>query len=153
MLSISIIYNSMYLIYILFYFLNLKKFYFLHIKFSKGKNTHYAIFILSMPERYFIKSKTLISGVYVQTLSCDRPFCDPMNCSVAQQAPLSVAFPRVLEWLPFPSPGYLQNPGIKPTLPASPALAGRFFTTAPPGKSIALTFPPKQTIVSMPFTD
>ena len=33
--------------------------------------------------------------------------------------------------LPFPSPGDLPNPGIKPT---SPALAGEFFTTESPGK-------------------
>ena len=30
--------------------------------------------------------------------------------------------------LPFPPPGDLPDPGIEPT---SPALAGRFFTTAP----------------------
>ena len=28
---------------------------------------------------------------------------------------------RILEWLSFPSPGDLPNPGIKPALPASPA--------------------------------
>jgi len=33
--------------------------------------------------------------------------------------------------LPFPPPGDLPNPGIEPT---SPALAGRFFATEPPGK-------------------
>ena len=33
--------------------------------------------------------------------------------------------------LPFPSPGDLPNPRIKPM---SPALAGGFFTTEPPGK-------------------
>ena len=33
--------------------------------------------------------------------------------------------------LPFPSPGYLPDPGIEP---GSPALTGRFFTTEPPGK-------------------
>ena len=33
--------------------------------------------------------------------------------------------------LPFPPPGNLPDPGIKP---ASPALAGRFFTCEPPGK-------------------
>ena len=32
--------------------------------------------------------------------------------------------------LPFPSPGDLPNPGIKPTSLMSPALAGRFFTTS-----------------------
>ena len=30
--------------------------------------------------------------------------------------------------------GNLSNPGIEPTSPVSPALAGRFFTTEPPGK-------------------
>ena len=34
--------------------------------------------------------------------------------------------------LPFPSPGDLPDPGIEP---ASPAFAGRFFTTEPPGKA------------------
>ena len=36
---------------------------------------------------------------------------------------------------PFPSPGNLPAPGIKL---ASPTLAGRFFTTEPPGKPIRL---------------
>ena len=35
--------------------------------------------------------------------------------------------------LPFPTAGDLPNPGIEHTHLASPALAGRFFTTAPPG--------------------
>ena len=38
--------------------------------------------------------------------------------------------------LPFPSPGDLPDRGIEPTSLASPALADRFFTTAPPGKPI-----------------
>ena len=36
--------------------------------------------------------------------------------------------------LPFPPPGDLPDPGIKLTSLLSPALAGRFFTTEPPGK-------------------
>ena len=36
--------------------------------------------------------------------------------------------------LPFPTPGDLPNSGIEPTSLTSPALAGEFFTTAPPGK-------------------
>ena len=35
--------------------------------------------------------------------------------------------------LPFPLPGDLPGPGIESLSLASPALAGRFFTTAPPG--------------------
>ena len=55
--------------------------------------------------------------------------------TVAHQAPLSMGFPRQEYWnrLPFSSPGDLPNPGIELT---SPALAGRFFTTEPPGKPI-----------------
>ena len=55
---------------------------------------------------------------------------------VARQAPLSIEFSRQEYWsgLPFPSLGDLPNPGIKSAYPASPALAGGFFTTEPPGK-------------------
>ena len=54
--------------------------------------------------------------------------------TVARQAPLSLEFSRQEYWssrLPFPTPGDLPDPGIKPS---SPALAGRFFTTELPGK-------------------
>jgi len=53
--------------------------------------------------------------------------------TVALQAPLSMGFPRQEYWsgLPFPPPEDLPDPGIGP---ASPALAGRFFSTEPPGK-------------------
>ena len=48
------------------------------------------------------------------------------------QAPLSMEFSRQEYWsgLPFPSPGDLPDPEIKPMSPASPALAGGFFTTS-----------------------
>ena len=44
-----------------------------------------------------------------------------------------MGFSRQEYWrgLPFPSPGDLPDPVIEP---ASPALAGIFFTTEPPGK-------------------
>ena len=38
--------------------------------------------------------------------------------------------------MPFPTLGDLPNPGIKTESLASPALAGRFFTTEPPGKHL-----------------
>ena len=52
---------------------------------------------------------------------------------IASQAPLFVGFSRQEYWsgLPFPPLGDLPDPGTKL---ASPALAGRFFTTEPPGK-------------------
>ena len=52
--------------------------------------------------------------------------------TVARQAPLSIGFSRQEHWsaLPGPPPGDLPDPGIELV---SPALAGRVFTTAPPG--------------------
>ena len=52
--------------------------------------------------------------------------------TVARQVPLSMGFSKQKYWsgLPFPPPRDLPNPGIKPTSLASPALAGRFFTTS-----------------------
>ena len=46
-----------------------------------------------------------------------------------------MGFPRQEFWsgLPFSFPGDLPDPGIEP---ASPALAGGFFTTEPPRKPI-----------------
>ena len=57
--------------------------------------------------------------------------------TVAHQAPLSMRFSRQEYWsrLPFPTPGDLPDPRMESTFPAPPALAGRFFTTVPPGKS------------------
>ena len=64
-------------------------------------------------------------------LSRVRLFVTPW--AVAQQAPLSMGFSRQEYWseLPFPPPGDVPDPGIEPMYPA---LAGRFFTTVPPGK-------------------
>ena len=63
-------------------------------------------------------------------------------CPVAHQVPLSMGSPRQENWsgLPFPHPGDLLDPGIKPMSPASPALAGGFFTTEPPGKPLYILY-------------
>ena len=42
--------------------------------------------------------------------------------------------------LPFPSPGDLPNPGIKPASPMSPALAGGFFTTSTTWDALRITW-------------
>ena len=53
--------------------------------------------------------------------------------TVAFQPPLSMESSRQEYWsgLPFPTPGDHPNSGVEPV---SPALAGGFFTTEPPGK-------------------
>ena len=55
--------------------------------------------------------------------------------TVAHQAPLTMGFPRQEYWsgLPCPSPGDLPDPGMESGSLTSPALAGRFFTSVPPG--------------------
>ena len=55
--------------------------------------------------------------------------------TVACQAPLSRGFSRQESWsgLPFPPPGDLPNPGIKP---GSPALQVVCLLTEPPGKPL-----------------
>ena len=60
--------------------------------------------------------------------------------AVVHQAPLFMEFSRQEYWsgLPFLSPGDLCEPGIKPESFVSPALAGRFFTTEPPGKPMSV---------------
>ena len=71
--------------------------------------------------------------VCVCVLSCFsriRVFVTPWT--VAHQAPLSMGCSRQKYWsgLPFPSPGDLPDPGIKPMSLASPALVGGFSTTS-----------------------
>ena len=66
-------------------------------------------------------------------LSCVQLFVMPQT--VAHQTPPSMGFSRQEYWsgLPFPSPGDLLDAGIKPASLASPVVAGRFFTSEPPG--------------------
>ena len=68
-------------------------------------------------------------------LSCVWLFATPWT--VACLAPLSMGFSRQEYWsgLRCPPPEDLPDPGIESTSPAFPALADRFFTTEPPGKS------------------
>ena len=69
--------------------------------------------------------------IVAQSLSHVRLFATALT--VACQAPLTIGFSQQEYWtgLAFPPPGDLPDSGIKP---ASPALAGGFFTIEPPGK-------------------
>ena len=62
----------------------------------------------------------------------------PSVCNSLQSCPPGSSVTGILlqeYWngLPFPPLGYLAIPGIKPPFPVSPALAGEYFTTEPPG--------------------
>ena len=69
--------------------------------------------------------------VKVKSLSRVRLFAAPWT--VAHQAPPSLGFSRQEHWsgLPFPPPGDLPDPGIKPR---SPTLQADALTSEPPGK-------------------
>ncbi|CAI9151714.1 unnamed protein product [Rangifer tarandus platyrhynchus] len=55
-----------------------------------------------------------------------------MNCSLPGSSVHRISRQECRSGLPFPTPGDLPNPGIELLSLASPALAGRFFTTTPP---------------------
>ena len=79
----------------------------------------------------FSQKKTCICAKLLE--SCPT-LCDPVDYRLPDSLSMGLSVPE--DWrsgLPFPPPGVLLNPGIKPV---SPALAGRFFTTDPPGKPI-----------------
>ena len=60
--------------------------------------------------------------------------CEPMDYTPPGSSVHGILQARILK-SPCPPPGDLPDPGIEPMSPVSPALAGRFFTTVPPGKS------------------
>ena len=56
-------------------------------------------------------------------------FCSLMSCSPPDSSAHGIFQARILEWVPFPTPGDLPDPGIEPVSLGSPALAHGFFTT------------------------
>ena len=66
--------------------------------------------------------------VRAQSLQLCLTLCDPMDCSLPRPPFLGLSRQEYWSGLPCPSLGDLPNPGIEP---ASPALAGRFFTAEP----------------------
>ena len=69
---------------------------------------------------------TSLHSCLLSCFNCVR-LCDPMSSPLGSSIH-GISQARILEWVAFPSPGDLPNPGIKPM---SPALAGGFFTTEP----------------------
>ena len=65
--------------------------------------------------------------------------------TISRQSPLSMEFSRQEYWseVPFPPPGGLLDPGIKPMSLAFLALAGEFFTTTAPGNPDISVLSPK----------
>ena len=59
-----------------------------------------------------------------------------MDCGLPDSSVHGILQARILKWVAIPTPGDLPDPGIEPKSLVSPALAGGFFTTVPPGNYI-----------------
>ena len=70
--------------------------------------------------------------------SCPTP-CDPMDYTLPSSFVCEILQARILEGLPFPSPGNLSDPGIEPASPVSPVLACGFITTERPGRPLPIS--------------
>ena len=55
--------------------------------------------------------------------------------TVSRQAPLSMGFSRILEWVAVPSSGGSPDPGVEPMSLMSPALQASSLPLGPGGKS------------------
>ena len=65
-------------------------------------------------------------------LSCVQLY-DPMDCSPPRSSVQGILQARILEWVAFPSPGDLPDPGIKPR---APALQADALPSEPPGNPL-----------------
>ena len=90
-------------------------------------------YVLSQDTDY----SSLCYTVKVKSLSRVQLFATPWT--LAYQAPRSMGFSRQEYWsgFPFPSPGYLPDPGIKPR---SPSLEADALTSEPPEKPIGPSY-------------
>ena len=76
---------------------------------------------------------TRVVVVIVSVAQLCSALCDPMDCSPPGSSVHGILQARILEWVAFPSPGDLPDPGIKPR---SPALQAESLPSEPPGKPI-----------------
>ena len=69
--------------------------------------------------------------------------------TITHQALLFLEFSKQEYWseLPFPPPVDIPDPRFEPVSLGSPALAGRFFTTEPPGKPRSWSFSSSNSII------
>ena len=83
-------------------------------------------------QNFWIKKKFFL--LEYESVSCPvvaqscKLFCDPMDCSLPVSSVQGFLKARILEWVPFPSPGDLPDSRIEPMSPTLQAYS------LPPGK-------------------
>ena len=60
----------------------------------------------------------IIYVLHAELLQSCLTLCDPIDCSLSGSSVHGIFQARVLEWIAFPSPGDLPDPGIEPGSPA-----------------------------------
>ena len=108
---------------------------------SSGLRFQFSVpgFILASPLLHLKLVILTVRVLIVATQTLGRVRLFTAGWAVARQAPLSMRLSRQVYWseVPFPPSADLPDPGIKPTFPTSPALAGGFFLSlAPPRKPL-----------------
>ena len=95
------------------------------------------LFFNTVKSKFKFFVKYICVCVCVCALTCAQScetLCDPMKCSLLDPLSMELSREEYQSGLPFPTLGDPPGPGIEPASLGSPVLAGRFFTTAPPGK-------------------
>ena len=77
--------------------------------------------------------------MHAKSLQSCPTLCDLTDCSPAGSTVRGIFQQEYWGWLPFPPPGDLPDPRIKPTIPASPALASPAFTTSTTWEALLFT--------------
>ena len=82
----------------------------------------------------------MVISSWDRVLSCVRLFAAPWTLASQTSLPMELSRQEYWSGLSFPPPGDLTDPGIEPASPASPKLAGGFFTISAtweaPGKPL-----------------
>ena len=106
----------------------------IHVNVWQKPLQYYKVISLQLIKKIKEKKVCVCARTHMCALTHVQLFATPWT--VANQAPLSIGFPRQEYWSgsPFPTPRDLPDPEMEPTSLSAPALAGGFFTTVPPGK-------------------
>ena len=81
-----------------------------------------------VPSSYSVPFLSIMC-VHAESLQSCPTLGEPMNCSLQPLLPMGFSRQEYRSGFPSLPPVDFPDPGIKPKSPASPALAGRFFTT------------------------
>ena len=71
---------------------------------------------------HMLHGQGLLWGVHAKSLQPYPTISDPMYCSLPGSSVHGTLQARILEWVAFPSPGDLPDPGIEPESPVTPTL-------------------------------